>query len=367
MIFASTFLSSRIKRNFFSTVDILRICGRFASKLSTQSNLPSATYILRFGSHTDKVTKNTGIGITIHDAASGKEVWTGRRFIPVYSHHGKEKISRNLADYIALVDGLKIITTLMNKDVVSSSLPSSSHIEIQTCNRCIAKQLNNEYRAIGGLEPWYAMVTKLMNNFSDVRVGRVPALECADVKNESKLAVEEQKSCDSYVAAMRGDNDSEKDNIGKSNRSIIATVSAEKVYILRFDGGCRGNPGIAGCGMALFDSEDGSEIWSGCQYLGEQRTYNMAEYTGLITGLRCALSLGVRKIVVQGDSMLIFRQIEGKDKVKSSILKQFYFEAVALKKKFTVFTMVHIGREMNKRADELANEAMDTKCSRVSI
>ncbi|KAL3778544.1 hypothetical protein HJC23_001713 [Cyclotella cryptica] len=298
-----------------------------------------------------------------YDATSGNKIWTGRRFIPVYSHHGKEKISRNLADYIALADGLKIMTTLMNKD----SLPSSSNIEIQTCNRCIAKQLNNEYKAVGGLEPWYAKVKKLMDNFSGVTVARIPALQCANVKNESKLAVEEQKSCDNYTAAIRGDSNSDEKNIDRTNGSITASVSSEKVYILRFDGGCRGNPGIAGCGMALFDSEDGSEIWSGCQYLGEQRTYNMAEYTGLITGLRCALSLGVRKIVVQGDSMLIFRQIDGKDKVKSSILKQFYFEALALKKKFTVFTMVHIEREKNKRADELANEAMDTKCSRVSI
>jgi ribonuclease HI len=67
--------------------------------------------------------------------------------------------------------------------------------------------------------------------------------------------------------------------------------------------------------------------------------------------------------------MLLFRQIApGKhERPKGHLLKQFYFDAQALKKKFETFNMVHISRDLNTRADELANKAMDTKSSHVSI
>ena len=85
---------------------------------------------------------------------------------------------------------------------------------------------------------------------------------------------------------------------------------------------------------------------------------------GLITGLQCARSLGVNNIVVQGDSKLILKQVEGEWQVKSPNLKEYHNRAVAITKEFQSFETSHIRRERNARADELANEAMDTKCSR---
>ena len=336
------------------------------ARFSTKSKA-RPTYILRFGSHWDKTTFDTGIGIEIYDADNGTKLWGGRRFIPVYSHHAKEKISRNQRDYIALVDGLKVVNSLMKKKFGDGTfLSPSGHVEIQTANRCIFKQLTGDYKVHGALIPLHEHVTKLMSGL-ETAVVRVPAVECAYVQNESTLAVNEQTSSESYTSIIEK-NDTPKAHRSK-NATAAATVSPEKVYILRFDGGCRGNPGIAGCGMALYDSKSGSEIWSGYQYLGDQRIYQIAEYIGLITGMQSALSLGVKKIVVQGDSMLLFRQIApGKhERPKGHLLKQFYFDAQALKKKFETFNMVHISRDLNTRADELANKAMDTKSSHVSI
>ena len=128
-------------------------------------------------------------------------------------------------------------------------------------------------------------------------------------------------------------------------------------YILQFDGGSRGNPGIAGSGFVLYD-EEGNEIYSG-RYGLAHATNNEAEYSGIVQGLKLALSLQVCNIIVEGDSQLIIRQIEGVYKVKNANLRTYYKEAIALRKKFDSFQVRHIPREQNSRADELANEAMD--------
>ncbi|KAL3764646.1 hypothetical protein ACHAWO_010450 [Cyclotella atomus] len=349
-------------------------------------------YILRFGSQIHKYSKDTGIGIFIYDAANGKKIWAARRFIPVAS--SGEKITNNIADYMALVDGLKAMKVLQN----TQTLTSPCRIEVQTSNRVVAKHLSKEFKVgTKSLQPWYETVTKLMNSFYDMSAGQIPSLDCGDVRKASELAIKEQKSCENYLEVVAGTKAEVPDALEDSNESEEASmpqnqsemasisqnhseganiplnqphasstseISSDKVYILRFDGGSRGNPGIAGSGMALYDSQDGSEIWSGCLYLGDQRTNNEAEYMGLITGMKCALSLGVKQIVVQGDSKLVLEQIALRWKVKSPSLKHYFDEAIELKKQFAYFETSHIERAKNSRADELANEAMDTRCSR---
>ncbi len=141
------------------------------------------------------------------------------------------------------------------------------------------------------------------------------------------------------------------------------TIDPDRTYVLRFDGGSRGNPGRAGAGMVLYDGLDGNEIWTGYHYLGDKYTNNEAEYRGLITGMRCALSLGVRHIVIQGDSQLILRQLDGKYRVKSPTLLSYYREALDLVREFDSAETGHIERSRNGRADELANLAMDSRSS----
>lgn len=150
--------------------------------------------------------------------------------------------------------------------------------------------------------------------------------------------------------------------------STTNQLSPEKTYVLRFDGGSRGNPGIAGAGMVLYDADEGIEIWSGFHYLGDQPyTSNEAEYSAILEGLRCAHALGARTIVIQGDSQLIIRQLEGKYRVKSEKLRPYYQKAVELLRLFDSFHVCHIERAENARADELANEAMDTRQSSMDL
>ena len=62
--------------------------------------------------------------------------------------------------------------------------------------------------------------------------------------------------------------------------------STAKSYLLQFDGGSRGNPGHAGSGSVILDGETGREVWNSYTYVGPSYTNNVAEYRGLIEGLR---------------------------------------------------------------------------------
>ncbi len=125
------------------------------------------------------------------------------------------------------------------------------------------------------------------------------------------------------------------------------------------DGASRGNPGDAGAGIVLLDS-DNQELAARCRYLG-QCTNNAAEYEALLLGLATGLELGCTQLAVYMDSQLIVRQIAGQYKVKNAGLKPLFNQAKAFLQKFDRWTIDHVPRAQNKRADELANRGIDEK------
>lgn len=124
-------------------------------------------------------------------------------------------------------------------------------------------------------------------------------------------------------------------------------------YVLFFDGCAKGNPGFAGSGAVMY--KDDEEIWSKSEYL-EKQTNNYAEYCGLIMGLQYAVEKEIKNLIVNGDSMLVIKQMTGAYKVNSPNLIELYNEAIRLKAQFDTINFQHVYREDNKRADELANE-----------
>ena len=125
------------------------------------------------------------------------------------------------------------------------------------------------------------------------------------------------------------------------------------------DGASRGNPGEAGAGSALFGG-DGQELAARSCYLG-QCTNNVAEYKALIMGLQSVLELDCGKLEIFLDSQLIVRQIQGQYKVKHPTLKPLFVEVKGLLAKIESWSVAHVPREQNKRADELANKGIDEK------
>lgn len=128
---------------------------------------------------------------------------------------------------------------------------------------------------------------------------------------------------------------------------------------LFFDGGSRGNPGIAGCGAVMYDDTTGAKVWSLSAYLGHNKTNNQAEYAALCFGLEEALKRGVTCIQAFGDSNLVVKQVEGVWKIKNAGMKIWHGKALVLKKKFKRFRIGFVPREENGVADALANEGMD--------
>lgn len=131
-------------------------------------------------------------------------------------------------------------------------------------------------------------------------------------------------------------------------------------FTIHTDGGARGNPGPAGIG-AVFYNDQKEEVAAVSKYIGEA-TNNVAEYKAIIEALRHALTLGTPETLsleVKLDSQLAERQLNGAYKVKDATLRTLYEKADELRAKFHSVNFTHVRREENKRADELANEAMD--------
>ena len=120
------------------------------------------------------------------------------------------------------------------------------------------------------------------------------------------------------------------------------------------DGACRGNPGPMAIGASIQD-DTGKELATVSNLIGDG-TNNIAEYRAVIAGLEKAKSLGAREIELRIDSKLVVEQLNGRYKVKNERLKLLHAQALELLSQFKV-TVVHVPREENQRADELANLA----------
>jgi ribonuclease HI len=127
------------------------------------------------------------------------------------------------------------------------------------------------------------------------------------------------------------------------------------------DGAARGNPGPAGAGAVILDG-DGRVLARLGRFLGKQ-TNNVAEYQGLLLGLRRARQMGAREIEVRADSQLLIRQLQGKYAVKNEVLKRLHEEALALLRSFDRYDLIHVPREQNALADEMSNRAIDEQLS----
>lgn len=131
-----------------------------------------------------------------------------------------------------------------------------------------------------------------------------------------------------------------------------------RTFVVEADGGSRGNPGPAGYGAVVIDPETGQALAEAAEYIGTA-TNNVAEYRGLLAGLRAAYALDPEADVrVRMDSKLVVEQMSGRWKIKHPDMRPLAAEARSVFPPSQV-TYEWIPREENKHADRLANEAMD--------
>ncbi|SDP09387.1 probable phosphoglycerate mutase [Pedococcus dokdonensis] len=133
--------------------------------------------------------------------------------------------------------------------------------------------------------------------------------------------------------------------------------------VVEADGGSRGNPGVAGYGALVRDGADGRVLWEGAAPLGKESN-NVAEYSGLIAGLRAVLRIDAgADVEVRMDSKLVVEQMAGRWKIKHPDMRQLALEARDLASQVSAaggsVSFTWIPRERNKDADALSNDGMD--------
>lgn len=127
--------------------------------------------------------------------------------------------------------------------------------------------------------------------------------------------------------------------------------------IIYTDGGSRGNPGPAGIGVVIGEKEY-------AEYIGEA-TNNEAEYQAIIFALKKAKHLigGAKakkaEIEIRTDSELAAKQLEGKYKILDEKIQPLFIKIWNLRLDFGSVAFNLIPREQNKKADYLANQALD--------
>jgi len=133
-------------------------------------------------------------------------------------------------------------------------------------------------------------------------------------------------------------------------------MEQEDIYEMYFDGCSKGNPGLSGAGAVIY--KNGEEIWSNSYFVSDSTTNNVSEYFGLIRGLKRAIKMNIRHLIVKGDSQLIIKQMIGQYQVKSESIIELYKIAKKMEEEFENVSYEHVYRKYNKRADQLSNEGL---------
>lgn len=141
------------------------------------------------------------------------------------------------------------------------------------------------------------------------------------------------------------------------------TGAARPRLLVEADGGSRGNPGVAGYGALVRDADSKAVLVELAAPLG-QASNNVAEYSGLIAGLRAALEIDpTAEVAVRMDSKLVIEQMSGRWKIKHEDMRRLALEAREVCSEFTAaggsVRFQWVPREQNKAADALSNEGMD--------
>lgn len=139
--------------------------------------------------------------------------------------------------------------------------------------------------------------------------------------------------------------------------SAAGFSSLADLFSVHTDGGARGNPGPAGIGVVL-KGPDGRIVEEVARGIG-WATNNVAEYEGLIEGLRCALRHEATRLQVFMDSVLVVQQMAGAFKVKHPGLKPLHQTARDLLTEFEEVVFHAVPRERNAHADKLMNQGID--------
>lgn len=135
----------------------------------------------------------------------------------------------------------------------------------------------------------------------------------------------------------------------------LLTVGSGRAHVY-FDGAARGNPGPAAIGWVIVTSD--GIVTEGNDRIGKT-TNNRAEYEALERALEIAAEYGFDRVDVRGDSELVVRQVRGEYDTNDPDLREYRVRVRELLDRFEEWSLSHVPRDINERADKLANEAFE--------
>ena len=127
---------------------------------------------------------------------------------------------------------------------------------------------------------------------------------------------------------------------------------------MNVDGGSRGNPGPAAVAAVATD-QSGGALAERAETIGEA-TNNVAEYRAVLLGIELAHELEADELELVGDSKLIVEQVRGNWKIKQDHLRPLREQVVEALADFPRWSIRHVRRGENERADALLNDALDS-------
>jgi len=133
----------------------------------------------------------------------------------------------------------------------------------------------------------------------------------------------------------------------------------DKKAVIYTDGGADPNPGPGAIGVVI-KNDLGETIATISEGVGRV-TNNQAEYMAVIAALEKALSLGITEVKMRADSALVVCQLNGEFKVRNARMKPLYEQVISLIKRFKIFSIEYIPRELNMEADKLTNGKVKRK------
>jgi probable phosphoglycerate mutase len=134
--------------------------------------------------------------------------------------------------------------------------------------------------------------------------------------------------------------------------------------IIEADGGARGNPGPAGYGAVVRDAVTGEVLAEASEAIG-RATNNVAEYSGLLAGLRAAGGLAPgADAEVRMDSRLVVMQMSGRWRIKNPDLRALAAQSAQAARALGRVTYTWVPRERTAPAARLATRALDAVAGR---
>lgn len=124
--------------------------------------------------------------------------------------------------------------------------------------------------------------------------------------------------------------------------------------IIYTDGACSGNPGPMGIGFVIYIED--KEIFKFSKAIGKG-TNNIAEYTAVLEGVKKAIEIGAKGIVVRSDSQLVVQQLSGHYRIKEPHLRELKSQIDVITKDVNI-SYEYIPREENSVANDLAQSAV---------